>query len=102
MTLVEPEPFRWMLPGERRIAMWGTYRVRKVQGDSRKLVAGGYIILAAIWGSVGGIIMVAAIVVMTATKGNPNPFLYVAGFVFLGIGFIRQIQSRNARRNGEP
>ena len=72
-----------------------------MQGDSRQLVAGGYTILASIWGSVGGMIIVAAIVVIMAT-GEPNPFLYAAGFAFLGIGAIRQVQSRNARRHGEP
>jgi hypothetical protein len=47
-----------MFPGERRLATWGANRVLMVQrGDSRQLVAGAYVILAALWGAVGGVII---------------------------------------------
>src|ERR1700735_2052889 len=43
--------FRWLLPGESVVAVWGMNRVSKVQGNSRDLVAGAYTVLAALWGS---------------------------------------------------
>lgn len=53
----------------------------------------------ALW---GGAILLVAITVMIATRGTPNVILYVAGFAFLGLGVVRQVQSRNARRHSEP
>jgi hypothetical protein len=48
--------FYWLLPGEGRVAFWAMGRVQNVQGNSKELVAGGYTVLAAIWGSLGGVI----------------------------------------------
>jgi hypothetical protein len=56
--MINSNIFRWMFPGERRLATWGANRVLMVQrGDSRQLVAGAYVILAALWGAVGGVII---------------------------------------------
>lgn len=103
VTVVDPKIFRWMLPGERRLANWGTGRIRKVQGDSRQLVAGAYVILAAMWGSLGGIVGLVGIVLLAATKrSSAGPVLLIGGAVLIGIGVLRQVQSRNARRRGDP
>jgi hypothetical protein len=101
---IDPSTFEWMFPGERRVAMWGTNRVRKVQrGDSRQLVSGAYVILAAMWGSLGGTVGLIGIVLdATAKSGTAGSPLFVAAGVLLAVGALRQFQSRNARRRGDP
>jgi hypothetical protein len=72
-------------------------------GDCRQLVAGSYIILAATWASLGGVVALAGVVIeATAKTGVLGSALLVAGGALLTIGFLRQVQSRNARRRGDP
>jgi hypothetical protein len=88
-----------MAPGERRIALWGAGRIRKIQGDSRQLVAGAYVILAAMWGSVGGIVIFIGIIVnATATRSPAGLLLIVVGIALVGVGLLRQVQSHHARK----
>jgi hypothetical protein len=101
-AVVHDRDFRWLLPGERRLAFWGAGRVRKVQGDSRQLVAGAYVILAAMWGSLGGIVGLVSVVLDFARGAAAGYVLPVVAIALCRIGMLRLIQSRNARRCGEP
>ena len=103
MQAVDPNRFKWLLPGERRVALWGANRVRKVQGNSKDLVAGAYVILAAIWGSTGGVIVVVGVILDAISKtGVAGSTLLLVGLVPLAIGGIRIAQSRNERQQIDP
>lgn len=99
---IDPMYFHFLLPGERRIAYWGSARIRHVQGHSRQLVAGAYVILAAIWGSLGGVVVLSGIIVESTLDGPAGPTLLLVGLVLIVVGVLRQIQSRNARARGDP
>jgi hypothetical protein len=90
--------FHWLLPGETRVATWAMSRVRKVQGNSQQLVAGAYIVLAAMWGSLGGVIGLIGIALDSSSKdgASGNPYV-LACLPVLAIGILRQVQSRRAR-----
>ena len=100
--IVDPSRFQWMLPGERRIAIWGANRVRVVQGDSRDLVAGAYAILAALWGSIGGVVVLLGVILDAVSGGGTTGSAFLlAGIAPLAVAAIRAMQSRNARRLGD-
>lgn len=86
------------------MAVWAAGRVMKVQegrAGAVQLVAGAYIVLAAFWGSLGGVIGLVGIGLLFANIRAGYVFLVVA-FVPLAIGVIRQIQSRHSRMRGDP
>jgi hypothetical protein len=90
-----------MLPGERRIARWGMGRVQKVQGSSKDLVAGAYVIVASLWGSIGGVLVLLGIALDVASKGGTaGSTLLLVGFAPLAVAGIRIVQSRRARQSG--
>lgn len=100
---IDPGRFRALAPGERRLALWAAGRVQMVQGDSRQLVAGAYVALAAMWGSLGVVIGLVGIVIDTTAKKSPTGVvLILVGIALVGVGVLRQGQSRNARKRGEP
>lgn len=73
-------------------------RVQRVQGDSRELVAGAYIALAAIWGSLGGIFGLVGIVLDAIGSDGPSGTIFLlVGLLILVLAFFRQLQSRRAR-----
>lgn len=95
---VDRSSFRWLLPGERPVAVWALGRVQKVQGNSRQLLAGAYIILAALWGTLGGTVgLVFGVLEFTNVHGPVIPGLFVAALALWGIAIVRQIQARRAR-----
>jgi hypothetical protein len=92
-----------MAPGERRLALWAAERVRMVQGDSRQLVAGAYVALAAMWGPIGVVIGLVGIVIDVTVKTSPTGVVFIVmGIALVGVGVLRQVQSRNARKCGDP
>jgi hypothetical protein len=101
-VVVDPKFFRWMVPGERRFAVWATKRILMVQhGDSRQLVAGAYTVLASTWTSLGGIVLMGGLATYVFTKaGALASALLTAGCALVATGFLRQVQSRNARKRG--
>jgi Flp pilus assembly protein TadB len=91
--------FSWMLPGEKRVAIWAAGRAKKVQGNTRDLVSGSYIIVAALWGLLGAVVMLAGALVDTVGRaGSSALIIFVAGAALLAVGFLRQLQSRHARK----
>lgn len=92
---------RLMAPGERRLALWAGGRIQKVQGDSRQLVAGAYMVLAAVWGSLGAVIGLVGIMV-EIQKNSAGLILIIVGIAFGAVSFFRQAQSRAARRRDDP
>lgn len=88
--------FKWMLPGERRVASWGARRAKMVQGDSRQLVSGAYIILAALWALVGSTVTLVG-ALLDLLGGSSSPVIFGVGAMFLSISFFRQVQSRRSR-----
>lgn len=100
--MIDPESFTWMFPGERRVAVWSAKRVRKVQHDSRQLVAGGYLVLAGIWASAGGLLICLSFVLTSITRTvSLGHVSSVVGVVLILVSAIRQFQSRNFRRRGD-
>jgi hypothetical protein len=96
---VTGDEFRWMLPGERAVAVWGAGRAQKVQGDSRELVSGAYIIVAALWGLLGATVMlVGALVDVVGSGGPSSTTAFIIGAILLTVSFFRQTQSRRARK----
>lgn len=92
-----------MLPGEKRLALWAAGRAEKVQGNTRDLVSGAYIILAALWGLLGAVVLLVGALVDTVARGGSSALiLFVAGAALLAVGFLRQIQSRHAREHDSP
>ena len=92
-----------MIPGERRIARWGMGRVQRVQGNSKDLVAGAYVILASLWGSIGGVLVLLGIGLDVASKdGTAGSALLIVGLVPLAVAAIRIAQSRRARQSALP
>lgn len=103
VTHMDPHTLRWVLPWERRVAVWGTNRIRQVQGNSRDLTAGAYVILAAIWGTTGGLLVIVGIAVDAESKsGFSGSVVMAIGLLLLAVGTLRQIQARNCRRRHEP
>jgi hypothetical protein len=99
MVQNEPLPFHWMVPGERRIAMWGANRVRRVQGNSRDLVSGSYLILASLWGSIGGVLILLGVIFDAAdVGGNAGSILLLVGLLLLAVSAGRIAQSRSSRK----
>jgi hypothetical protein len=95
--------FHWLFPGETRVATWAIGRVQKVQGNSKELVAGAYIVLAAMWGSLGGVVCLIGIVIdITSKDGSPGTTYLLVGLVGVIIGILRQLQSRRARQRNRP
>lgn len=100
---VDPRIFHWMIPGERRIATWSVDRVQGVQGNSKDLVAGAYIVLAALWGSIGGVVILVGVILDVVSKsGTTGSTCLFAGMVPLVVAVIRVIQSRHARQLADP
>jgi hypothetical protein len=100
---VDPSEFQWMMPGERRIAIWGTNRVRMVQSNSKDLVAGAYVVLAALWGSIGGVVVLLGVILDAVSRnGISGSALLLAGIASLAVAALRVVQSRKARHTGDP
>ncbi|MGC2168342.1 MAG: hypothetical protein WA580_04490 [Acidimicrobiales bacterium] len=91
-----------MIPGERAVAIWCAHRVLRVQGNSKELVAGVYIALAALWGSLGGaVVMIGVVLDIISRGGVAGSGFLLSGLVPLAIAAIRIAQSRNSRKRGE-
>jgi hypothetical protein len=102
--IVGPERFDLMLPGERRMAVWAVGRVMKVQegrAGAVQLVAGAYVVLAAFWGSIGGMVGLVGIGLLFANIPAGYIVLIVA-FLPLAVSAMRQIQARRSRARGDP
>lgn len=100
MNRVDSRSFHWLLPGERKIAVWAMGRVQRVQGDSRQLVAGAYVILASLWGSVGGLLVLVGIFTdVTSSSGSGGGVLLLLGIALCAVAGVRIAQSRVARAN---
>lgn len=96
---VKSNDFRWMLPGEKGVALWAAGRAQKVQGNTRDLVSGSYVIVAALWGLLGAMAMLAGVLVDTVGReGSSALIVFLAAAALLAISFLRQIQSRHARK----
>jgi len=93
---------RFLLPGERRLALWGASRVRETQGNPKQLLAGVYTVLAALWGTAGAAIGVVGVALDVLGHGRPAAAFIAAAFVLLGVSGVRQLQSRAALRSGSP
>lgn len=89
--------FRWLFPGERRLGRWAAHRVESVQGDRRDLLAGAYLLLAALWGSIGGLMGLIGIGLDFADRDG-NPWL-LAALALIAISFGRILQSLATRQD---
>ncbi len=58
-------------------------------------------VLEAIWGSLGGVFVLCGIILQSTSNGEVGPALLLVGFLFLGVGIARQLQSRNARARND-
>lgn len=70
-----------------------------MQGNSKHLVAGAYVVVAALWGSVGGLLTLVGVGLDIVSKdGDAGSALLLLGFVPLMVAVMRIVQSRRARQ----
>jgi hypothetical protein len=95
--------YRLLLPLEPTLALRAARHASEIQGDPTKhLVAAGYMALAALWMSAGGLCVLGAIGCLIAGVSSASTVLYALGGTFLLIGIARFAQARMSMRDFGP
>jgi ABC-type proline/glycine betaine transport system permease subunit len=75
---------------------------RRFRATLETFVAGAYVVLASMWGSLGGLLVLTGIVVDWDGNTRPGLIVGLVGIALLAMAFVRLTQSRRARQSGRP
>jgi hypothetical protein len=96
---VADSALRFLLPVERGVGVLLLRRVKRVQQNDKDLVAGAYILLAAMWGFLASLAGIAFLLLLVTGVDGPAIIGVLLGVVFLlGMGLVRRTQCQRSRR----